>query len=169
MYAFTYQSLMNRLATLPAIKHIDVFNGQPMRPKTDEESYDKPAVFIEFAPIQWQHRAQGRRTAEITILFHLETEIIGQDSAKRTPDAQRTIGLAYMELLDSLYVLLAGYTDSSDVCNYSELTVAQDQLNVNSDVTREDILSFKTCVVDDSAIGATSTVDLPQVIAVSQQ
>ena len=166
MYAFVYQSLLKQIGTIKEVVQVDVFNDQPMRRK-QEEAFDLPAVYIEFKPIQWNHRASGRRVADIQIDFHLETDMTGKDSAGITPEEQRERGLAYMRLLDDLYACLAGFGAAGDITGFNGLTLTAEQLNVNSGVTREDIISFTTHVEDDSAVAQTVVKTLAQGVQVS--
>lgn len=52
-------------------RHIDLWNQNVEF--IEQETFDVPAVFIEFMPIQWKTLGQGVQQAELTVRLHIVT------------------------------------------------------------------------------------------------
>ena len=55
------------------IEHIDLFNNQVLYGE-EEQPFLTPAVFIEFADIEWQKQLHGVREAVVNIKLHVVTD-----------------------------------------------------------------------------------------------
>ncbi|MBR3565325.1 MAG: hypothetical protein IKN91_03220 [Paludibacteraceae bacterium] len=55
------------------IKHIDLFNEQVLHSE-EEQPFLTPAVFVEFAAIDWQKQLHGVREAVVTVRLHVVTD-----------------------------------------------------------------------------------------------
>lgn len=76
-----YTALVARISEqVPEVKHIDLWNEQVAYVE-DEMPYDRPAVFIQFMPIQWEDligrpvaRGKGRLRLHVVTDWHPEAE-----------------------------------------------------------------------------------------------
>ena len=68
-----YQLISDTLRTLPAIQHIDLWNNQVLYAE-EEQPFPTPAVFVEFAPVEWQHLLHGVKEAVLTLRLHVVTD-----------------------------------------------------------------------------------------------
>ena len=80
------------------IKHIDRWNNQ-LQYAEQEQPFECPAVFIEFAPITWQPLQRGIREANVQITLHVVTD-------SRVGCWSDTIKV--FEFLDTIYTDLYG-------------------------------------------------------------
>lgn len=80
------------------IKHIDRWNNQ-LQFAEQEQPFECPAVFIEFAPITWQPLQRGIREANVQITLHVVTD-------SRVGSWSDTIKV--FEFLDTIHAALHG-------------------------------------------------------------
>lgn len=78
MRAVIYNQIREALQSLrqdgeAIIKHIDLFNLQ-VEFAEEEQPFLTPAVFVEFAAIDWQHELHGVREAVVTVRLHVVTD-----------------------------------------------------------------------------------------------
>ncbi len=76
-----YKMLCERLKTVPAIKHIDLWNHN-VEFIEQEQGWERPAVFVEFCPIAWEATVNGvRYVATPQVRLHIVTDWKGSTSA----------------------------------------------------------------------------------------
>jgi hypothetical protein len=70
-----YQLISARLLAMEgaSVRHIDVWNNQ-IAFLNEEQPFETPAVFIEFAPIAWRYQGNGVREAQVTFNLHVVTD-----------------------------------------------------------------------------------------------
>ncbi len=96
MLNLSYLALKNRLSQKVAPKYVDWFMGQYLE---DEEQdggallWDTPAVFLEFAPVQWQTMSLGVQAANISMNVHLVTDNYHSDDQRVTDTTINLFGL----------------------------------------------------------------------------
>lgn len=78
MRAIIYHAIREALQSIqqdgkPVIQHIDLFNEQVLYGE-EEQPFLTPAVFIEFAAIDWQKQLHGVRDAVVTVRLHVVTD-----------------------------------------------------------------------------------------------
>lgn len=78
MRAVIYNTIKEALQSLQqdgeaVIKHIDLFNRQ-VEYAEEEQPFLTPAVFIEFAAIDWNKQLHGVRDATVTVRLHVVTD-----------------------------------------------------------------------------------------------
>ena len=78
MRAVIYNVVKEALESLledgqPVIKHIDLYNRQ-VEFAEEEQPFLTPAVFVEFAAIDWQKQLHGVRDAVVTVRLHVVTD-----------------------------------------------------------------------------------------------
>lgn len=87
-----------------AIKHIDLWNHN-VEFIEQEENWERPAVFVEFQPIQWNAIQPGAEyRAEPLVSLHVVTDWQGSSSAS---SEWREKSLEVFALLDALHELLS--------------------------------------------------------------
>jgi hypothetical protein len=74
------KSIKARLLKYGAAKTVDIFNENLTH--EDKESYDLPAVFVEFASMPWQAYQKGTQKGEFTIGLHIIVDDYSQDLDK---------------------------------------------------------------------------------------
>ena len=152
IYSFIYTTLANLIAAeVPDIKYVDLYDSQPLRPK-EEESYDLPALFIEFKPVQWTQRGARSRRALIEIDIHIETNREGTETSSITPTGQQPRGLYYLNLNNQVYKALQFFSSGAPKVGFGSMLNVGDHLNINEDVTRVDIMIWQTQAQDDTAV-----------------
>lgn len=69
-----YTRIAARLATIAEIKHVDLWNHN-VEFIEQETAWERPAVFIEFAPIQWSPIVHGvEYRGAVTVNLHVVTD-----------------------------------------------------------------------------------------------
>ena len=72
-----YEMIRERLKGLEGVKHVDLWNHN-VEFVEQEESWARPAVFVEFAPIQWSALVDGLEyRAEPEVRLHVVTDWAG--------------------------------------------------------------------------------------------
>ena len=76
-----YEMLCQRLGGIEQIKHIDLWNHN-VEFIEQEEQWERPAVFVEFCPIQWNAIMNGvEYRAEPVVNLHVVTDWQGSSAA----------------------------------------------------------------------------------------
>ena len=120
------------------IKHIDLWNHN-VEFIEQEEAWDRPAVFVEFTPIQWTAIQPGvEYRAEPVINLHVVTDWKGSMS-----DGSEFVdeGLEVFGLLDEIYKALTCLSGDT----YAELDLVESLTNHNHEEMLENIESYR-CV-----------------------
>lgn len=146
MRATLYLAIVERLKTIvdsqdvPLIKHFDLWNMN-VEYIDQETVWDMPAVFVEFAPIQWKDVGNGAQQATVTIALHIATPYMGSgaDGAYSQSDA-----LAYFDLLGKIHKALYGMKGDA----YMALKRTSSQTNHNHAEIIESIETFTCTVID---------------------
>lgn len=69
-----YSVIRSKLSAIEEIKHIDLWN-QNVEYIEQEQNWERPAVFVEFCPIQWKAIVNGvEYRAEPLIKLHIVTD-----------------------------------------------------------------------------------------------
>ena len=125
-----------------AIKHIDLWNHN-VEFIEQEEQWDRPAVFIEFQPIQWRQVKTGSSisyTSRCRLSLHVVTDWHGSSSA----DSEfREKSLSYLDLLEDIHASLRGLSGQS----FNGLDLVESLTNHNHDELLESIEIYE-CVLD---------------------
>ena len=98
-----YMMLCERLGAIEGIKHIDLWNHN-VEFIEQEELWERPAVFVEFQPIQWNAIMNGvEYRAEPIVNLHVVTDWHGSSSA----DSEfREKSLEVFDLLEEIHKVL---------------------------------------------------------------
>lgn len=141
-----YLAITERLKNLKdvndnqVIKHFDLWNLN-VEFIEQETPFNMPAVFIEFAAIDWKTLSGGIQQADITVMLHVITRWHGTaaDGASTREDA-----LAYFDLLDQINKAMFGLKGEG----FSAFKRVKSFTNHNHEEIIESIESYSTFVVD---------------------
>lgn len=99
-----YETLCERLMAVEGVKHVDLWNHN-VEFIEQEESWARPAVFVEFQPVVWEATVHGvRYVAEMTVNLHVVTDWKGSTAAG---SIVRCAALDVFDLLERIHVALA--------------------------------------------------------------
>ena len=121
-----------------AIKHIDLWNHN-VEFIEQEENWERPAVFVEFQPIQWNAIQPGvEYRAEPIVHLHVVTDWQGSSSA----DSEfREQSLKVFDLLEAIHLLLACRRGKT----FLEFDLVESSTNHNHEEIIENIETYQ-CV-----------------------
>ena len=123
-----------------AIKHIDLWNHN-VEFIEQEDQWERPAVFVEFLPIQWRQVKTGSSisyTSRCRLSLHVVTDWHGSSSA----DSDfREKSLEVFDLLTSIHLCLRGMSGQS----FNGLDLVESLTNHNHDELLENIEVYE-CV-----------------------
>ena len=121
-----------------AIKHIDLWNHNVEFIEL-EEPFERPAVFVEFTPIQWNAIQNGvEYRAEPIVNLHVVTDWVGSTAA----DSEfREKSLEVFDLLEEIHQVLT----CMEGATFKEFDLVQSQTNHNHEDILENIESYQ-CV-----------------------
>ena len=135
-----YQMLCDRLKEVGggAIKHIDLWNHN-VEFIEQEESWARPAVFVEFRPIKWNTIVNGvEYRAEPEVALHVVTDWTGSVSAG-SPFKEES--LEVFDLLEEIHAALA----CMDGETFREFDLVESDTNHNHEDIVENIEVYQ-CV-----------------------
>lgn len=121
-----------------AIKHIDLWNHN-VEFIEQEENWERPAVFVEFQPIQWKAIQPGAEyRAEPIVNLHIVTDWQGGSSA----DSEfRDQSLEVFDLMEAMHLQLACRRGET----FLEFDLVESRTNHNHDEIIENIETYQ-CV-----------------------
>ena len=127
-----YELLCSELGAIAEIKHIDLWNRN-VEFIEQEESWERPAVFVEFGQIDWKPIVNGvEYRAEPRLTLHIVTDWAGDASAG---SALKEDALAVFDLPDKIHRRLANLEGES----FGELDLVQSVTNHNHEDIVESI------------------------------
>ena len=133
-----YRLLCSELKAIDLIKHIDLWNHN-VEFIEQEENWERPAVFVEFCPIQWNAIVPGvEYRAEPLIKLHIVTDWEGSsaDGSELQEDA-----LKVFDLPGLIHARLAGLSGET----FLELDLVESDTNHNHEDIVESIEVYQ-CV-----------------------
>lgn len=120
------------------IRHIDLWNHN-VEFIEQEENWERPAVFVEFQPIQWNAIHPGvEYRAEPVVSLHVVTDWQGSTSVD-SPFKEES--LKVFDILDFIHRVLAGQRGET----FLEFDLVESRTNHNHDEIIENIESYQ-CV-----------------------
>ena len=121
-----------------AIKHMDLWNHN-VEFIEQEEQWERPAVFVEFQPIQWNAIQPGAEyRAEPFVSLHVVTDWQGSSSA----DSEwRDQSLKVFDLLESIHLHLSCMSGET----FLEFDLVESRTNHNHDEIIENVETYQ-CV-----------------------
>ena len=122
----------------PVFKHCDLWNRQ-VEFLEEETPFQTPAVFVEFADIQWRTDGQHIQDADLTVLFHIVTPWYANTASNIQNADVRATALSYLDIPTVLFRQLHGQhgtiADDSDpqhpvlLGNFNALTRTASKVN----------------------------------------
>lgn len=117
------------------IQHVDLWNNN-IEFLDQEDVWDRPAVFVEFGKISWEHECgRDMLRGRGTVILHVVTDWDGSSSAS---SVMRDKSLEVFDMLSDLEKLLDDFCGSC----FSHLTLLESQTNHNHDALLENIEVF---------------------------
>lgn len=103
-----YKAIMARLLTITDIKHIDMYSDQLDGDEALGESFNYPAVFLTFRPLETVTLGQNRQQVDMDIEVMIAAHVI-QSISNREKDVIRNKGLNHLDLVNSVHAKLQGF------------------------------------------------------------
>ena len=133
-----YNLICQKLGEIEEIKHIDLWNHN-VEFIEQEENWARPAVFVEFCPIQWNAIAPGvEYRAEPQVKLHIVTDWEGSADAGSQFKEE---ALKVFDLVDTIHRKLA----CLDGETFMQLDLVESQTNHNHEDIVENIEMYQ-CV-----------------------
>lgn len=130
-----YKMLCERLGNIPEIKYIDLWNHN-VEFIEQEDNWERPAVFVEFCPINWEATVAGMRyVTEAKVNLHVVTDWLGSSAANSD---QREESLTVFDLLEKIHTALADV----DGEHFKEFDISNSTTNHNHEDILENIETY---------------------------
>lgn len=130
-----YNMLCERLGKIPEIKYIDLWNHN-VEFIEQEDNWERPAVFVEFAPINWEATVVGMRyVTEAKVNLHVVTDWVGSSAAD---SEQREESLQVFDLLEKIHSALADVNGE----HFREFDISDSNTNHNHEDILENIETY---------------------------
>lgn len=130
-----YKMLCERLGNIPEIKYIDLWNHN-VEFIEQEDNWERPAVFVEFCPINWEATVAGMRyVTEAKVNLHVVTDWLGSSAANSD---QREESLTVFDLLEKIHTALADV----DGEHFREFDISNSTTNHNHEDILENIETY---------------------------
>lgn len=135
-----YRGIIEALAEVPEVRHIDLWNRQ-VEFLEEESPFEMPAVFVEFGQVDWQQLAgpglcwDGRGT----VILHIVTPWAGS-AASASPDLE--MNLAAWDIPEKIHGKLEGLFGD----HFCRMTLSQTHTNHDHEdvVENIEVYRFKT-------------------------
>lgn len=154
-----YEEVKNKiLASVPEVKHFDLFADQYDKYPQDQEgnpldhNFNRPAVFFEWPDLNIEPLGMRRKKTNVEFALHIVQDVV-QEVDSRTPNAVRQKGHSHTALLNKIDVAIEGFrgdqaVDFKHFGSISWVGLKPYTLIGNQTVH---IVAFKTRVVIDAA------------------
>lgn len=130
-----YKMLCERLGNIPEIKYIDLWNHN-VEFIEQEDNWERPAVFVEHCPINWEATVVGMRyVTEAKVNLHVVTDWVGSSAANSD---QREESLTVFDLLEKIHTALADV----DGEHFKEFDISNSTTNHNHEDILENIETY---------------------------
>lgn len=130
-----YEMLCERLGNIPEIKYIDLWNHN-VEFIEQEDNWERPAVFVELCPINWEATVAGMRyVTEAKVNLHVVTDWLGSSAANSD---QREESLTVFDLLEKIHTALADV----DGEHFREFDISNSTTNHNHEEILENIETY---------------------------
>lgn len=130
-----YKMLCERLGNIPEIKYIDLWNHN-VEFIEQEDNWERPAVFVELCPINWEATVAGMRyVTEAKVNLHVVTDWVGSSAANSD---QREESLTVFDLLEKIHTALADVNGE----HFQEFDISNSTTNHNHEDILENIETY---------------------------
>lgn len=124
-----YTRIAAKLATIAEIRHVDLWNHN-VEFIEQETAWERPAVFIEFAPIQWSPIVHGvEYRGAVTVNLHVVTDWVAERNVNQ------------FDLLHRIHMVMAGMEGMT----FGEFDIVASATNHNHEEIVENIETY-SCV-----------------------
>ena len=176
MIRYLYLALEQKLLAIndeqlnpqPVFKHCDLWNRQ-VEFLEQETPFQTPAVFVEFADIQWRTDGQHIQDAGLTVRLHIVTPWYANTASNIQNADVRATALSYLDIPTVLFRQLHGQhgtvTDNSDplrpiiLGNFNALTRIASTVNHNHERFVDSVETYQCHLKDLSYKVPTFAVD----------
>ena len=139
-----YKMLCERLGNIPEIKYIDLWNHN-VEFIEQEDNWERPAVFVELCPINWEATVVGMRyVTEAKVNLHVVTDWVGSSAANSD---QREESLTVFDLLEKIHTALTDVNGE----HFREFDISNSTTNHNHEDILENIETYS--YVDRKSVG----------------
>jgi phage gp37-like protein len=154
-----YSHLKAHLATITGIEQVDYYLGQYDQNDKDSVLYSTPALFIEFAPIQWLLHAKNIQRAILTFTIHTVTDSVYDDDERILNSVND-----HFAYVTEVYKKLAGHRhkvgDQVLMETIERLSTTPDHVLDVIIVTKQE---FRCVIFDYSALPQTTTTQIQSI------
>lgn len=163
MRAALYVSIQDRLMNIagkdnkPLFKHFDLWNNN-VNFIEQETPFETPAVFVEFAPIQWNQMGLNKQNADLTIRLHCVTRWFA-NTAKYNPKQDDALG--YLDIPELVNAAL--YSLAPDGGN--RLMRIRSIVNHNHEQYVDTVEEYICNIIDASAVKQYTAVEVVPVVS----
>jgi hypothetical protein len=138
-----YKKIIELLTAEDLIKHVDLWNEKVQY--ESEQSWECPAVFVEFLPIQWKNLASPVQDADITFRLHIVTRAL-EPTHSGASETDLNAGLEYLGLLEQINCRIHYFAGEG----INHIIHLQSVTNHNHEEIIESIEDYVVHVVDNS-------------------
>jgi hypothetical protein len=144
-----YEALQAKLISIEGINFVDMYNGQYLESEDDARpEFARPAVFVEFLPIDWKEMGQKVQYAEdATIRLHIVSDDTPSDTNSTASATIRKLGLAPFKLVSLVHKSLSGFSGPG----FSSLSRTNQETDNDASLEYVHIVSYHSNFVDESA------------------
>jgi hypothetical protein len=150
---YFYEALLARItATVPEIKHVDIFFGQyDNEADGNELPFVRPAVFIEFMPLEWDSYGRKKQEASAQFRIHVVSDVI-EETDSTTSAVIRTNAHRHLLALDKLFASLHGFSDPTPNQFFNTISRTTIEPYIGKGEMIVHILTFKCRLCDVGAV-----------------
>ena len=137
-----YLAVADRLMATGEIRHVDLWNRNVEF--IEDETFDMPAVFVEFQPIIYKNVKDAVQRAQVSMSLHVVTRMAGITSDGGFAQEE---ALAYFDLIDTVHRAVHGLSGE----HFSPLVRIQSHTNDDQDEIIENLEVYECMIEDNSA------------------
>ena len=145
-------------AAVPVFKHFDLWN-QNVEFLEQDSPFERPAIFVEFAPLAWETLGKNQQTAVLTIKLHIVTDWFA-NTARYNPD--QDTALNYLDMPDQIVkALTCVYVNGTN-----SLTRSRSTINHNHGRYLDSVEEFTAMIKDNSAMDILTNIAVKPTIVI---
>jgi hypothetical protein len=156
MRKFIYQSITDKLSGLKdtdnrsVIRHSGIWNSKSVSAGEEEpeQTFDMPAVFVEFQPIQWVYQGSGILKATVTVALHIITGNAPVPDSQPAGDSEA----GFFDLPTLICRHLHGHAKTAEKFRHDAFISTQSITDHEAGTFRNDVEMFTCRALDASAV-----------------
>lgn len=142
-----FQAIKDKLAAdVAAIKFVELWNNQ-LQNEDIELPFNMPAVFVEYAPMEWETLGLQRQAADIDFALHVVTECFHESGTHDTA-GDVSLGLQHLTVVADVSKAMHGYSGAG----FSTIKRTYTQPDNDHGNVYETIIGFKCRLIDDYSL-----------------